>query len=107
MNQARGGGLNHSGCISSNVAAPWAVHMADTGTLAHSSTYASKTSQCMSWSRAGENVGHGWSVQGLHDAFMASPTHRNNIVGDYNYVGVGVYQKASGEMWVAVNFAKA
>jgi uncharacterized protein YkwD len=29
-----------------------------------------------------------------------------NVVGDYTHVGVAVYQTASGELWVAINFAK-
>ena len=60
------------------------------------------------WSRAGENVGCGSSSQGVvemvHRAFMASPGHRANILGDYNQIGVGVSFDASGTMWVTQNF---
>ncbi|MGI8758491.1 MAG: CAP domain-containing protein [Acidimicrobiales bacterium] len=60
------------------------------------------------WSRAGENVGCGSSAEGVvgmvHRAFMASPGHRANILGDYNQVGVGVSFDASGTMWVTQNF---
>ncbi len=58
------------------------------------------------WQRAGENVGQGWDVQGLHDAFMNSPGHRANVLGDYNYVGIGVVH-AGGYTWVTEVFLKA
>ena len=38
-----------------------------------------------------ENVGVGYSVQALHDAFMGSTGHRANILNaSYNRVGIGV-----------------
>jgi hypothetical protein len=58
------------------------------------------------WSSAGENVGHGGTVQSLHDAFMNSPGHFANIVGDYNRLGVGVSNDADGRMWVTFDFLK-
>ena len=58
------------------------------------------------WQRAGENVGQGWDVQGLHDAFMNSPGHRANVLGDYNYVGIGVVH-AGGYTWVTEVFLRA
>lgn len=58
------------------------------------------------WQRAGENVGQGWEVDGLHRAFMNSAAHRANILGDYNYVGIGVV-RAGGYTWVTEVFLKA
>ncbi|HET7718315.1 MAG TPA: CAP domain-containing protein, partial [Acidimicrobiales bacterium] len=58
------------------------------------------------WQRAGENVGQGWDVEGLHRAFMNSPGHRANVLGDFNYVGVGVVH-ANGHTWVTEVFLKA
>lgn len=56
------------------------------------------------WSVIGENVGVGWSVTSLHDAFMASEGHRKNIMfPDYRYVGIGV-KKDDGKIWVTVVF---
>jgi uncharacterized protein YkwD len=37
---------------------------------------------------------------------MASPAHRGNILGDYNYVGVGVVQESADKMWVTVVFMR-
>lgn len=58
------------------------------------------------WYALGENVGYGYGVEGLHNAFMNSPGHRANILGDYNYVGIGVSNESDGTMWVTVVFMK-
>ncbi|HVF52935.1 MAG TPA: CAP domain-containing protein [Actinomycetota bacterium] len=56
------------------------------------------------WKIIGENVGVGGDVKSLHDAFMNSPSHRDNILfSDYRYVGVGA-RKADGKLWVTVIF---
>lgn len=78
--------------------------MASRGELFHSSTLGSVTT---GWDRLGENVGVGPDVSTLHTAFMNSPSHRKNILGDYNYVGVGVTVDGNGVMWVTVVFMKA
>lgn len=57
------------------------------------------------WQRAGENVGVGGTVESLHAAFMNSPGHKANVLGDYNYVGMGVVQ-GSGRMYITQFFAK-
>ncbi|NNC75334.1 MAG: hypothetical protein HKN93_07460 [Acidimicrobiia bacterium] len=56
------------------------------------------------WYSLGENVGVGPSVSSLHTAFMNSAGHRANILGDYNYVGVGVVVETDTKMWVTVVF---
>ena len=56
------------------------------------------------WISLGENVGVGPSVSSLHTAFMESSGHRANILGDYNYVGVGVVAESDTKMWVTVVF---
>lgn len=78
--------------------------MADRQELFHSSNLGSVTS---GWERLGENVGVGPDVSSLHQAFMNSSGHRRNILGDYNYVGVGVTVDDSGMLWVTVIFMKA
>jgi uncharacterized protein YkwD len=49
----------------------------------------------------------GVDLNALHSAFMNSSSHRGNILGDYNYVGVGVKTDAAGVYWVTVVFMKA
>ncbi len=58
------------------------------------------------WTRAGENVGVGFDVQGLHNAFANSPGHLGNMLGDYNRVGIGVV-RVGDKIWVTVRFARA
>lgn len=56
------------------------------------------------WVTLGENVGVGGGVLSLHQAFMNSPAHRDNILySSYRYVGVGAIKK-DGRLWVTVIF---
>ena len=56
------------------------------------------------WTILGENVGVGADVQSLHDAFMASPGHAENVLYDsFRHVGVGTV-KQGGRLWVTVIF---
>ncbi len=74
--------------------------MAD-GSIYHNPNLGSVTT---GWDRLGENVGVGPSVDQLHDAFMSSSGHRANILGDFNYVGVGVAVESDTKIWVTVVF---
>jgi hypothetical protein len=57
------------------------------------------------WRRLGENVGVGPEVATLHDAFMASPGHRANILhADFSEVALGVVIGGDGRMWVVEVF---
>jgi hypothetical protein len=77
--------------------------MIDAGEIFHSSNLAAATS---GWWALGENVGVGADVDQLHDAFMASAPHRANILGDYNYIGVGADRGDDGYLYVTVIFMK-
>jgi hypothetical protein len=77
----------------------WAAHMASVGQISHSGNLASGVSA--NWTKLGENVGVGGTVDGLHNAFVGSPSHYRNIVDpDYDYIGVGVVH-AGGVMYTA------
>lgn len=52
----------------------------------------------------GENVGYGGSLDELLKAFLASPPHAENILGDYRQTGVGVV-RADGRIWITQVFA--
>lgn len=90
------------------VARSWSERMAVAGQISHNPNLAAEVSAWVTnqWSRIGENVGVGYGVSSLHDAFMASSGHRANILGDYNRVGVGVVRESSGRIWVTVVFIK-
>lgn len=56
------------------------------------------------WQRAGENVGRGASVDAVHDAFMASPSHASNVLDpDWGEIGIGV-EVRDGQIWVTEVF---
>ncbi len=56
------------------------------------------------WTILGENVGVGGDVQSLHNAFMKSQAHADNVLYDsFRHMGVGVVKK-DGTMWVTVIF---
>jgi hypothetical protein len=82
----------------------WSQHLMDQGSLSHNPNLASATS---SWDKLGENVGVGPNVAALHTAFMASPSHRGNVLGDYDKVGIAVVEESPTKLWVTVVFMKS
>lgn len=58
------------------------------------------------WYALGENVGVGFDMDGLDRAFWNSPPHQANVVGNYNYAGVGVVVRGDGAMYVTVVFMR-
>jgi len=78
------------------------AEMMAAGQIFHSSNLGGVAS---GWEALAENVGAGPTVDSLHSAFMNSSGHRANILGDYNYVGVGVV--SDGELlWATVIFMR-
>jgi uncharacterized protein YkwD len=80
----------------------WAETMADAGTISHSNPLS--TGLEADWVKLGENVGVGGTVEAIHDAFVASPTHYANLIEPtFNYVGVGVIRRDT-RIYVAHEF---
>lgn len=77
--------------------------MAFAGDIWHNPDLAGVTS---GWYALAENVGMGPTVPVLHEAFMESSPHRANILGDYNYLGVGVTVDDNGTIFVTVVFMR-
>jgi hypothetical protein len=77
--------------------------MAGEGRLHHSPAHAVDLSR---WRSLGENVGVGPDVGVLDRAFLRSPAHRANVLGEWSHAGVGV-AVADGLIWVTVVFAAA
>src|SRR5207244_2769948 len=50
--------------------------------------------------------GFGPSVGSIQNAFINSPPHRANILGDYNRVGIGVVRDSNNTIWVTLDFVK-
>ena len=79
-----------------------ATEMARSGRLAHTSNLGTKVS---GWKRLGENVGRGPNLRDIQTAFMASPSHRENIVDPgFTQLGVGVTWDGREYFYVAVIF---
>jgi len=71
-----------------NKARRWAGTMAAQDRIWHSTLSDGVT---VKWQKLGENVGMGPSVAALHDAFVDSPLHYDNLVDPvFRYVGLGV-----------------
>jgi hypothetical protein len=85
------------------VARNWTDKMVQAGQISHNPNLASQVSG--DWTKLGENVGVGYDVDGLMQAFINSPAHYRNLVDpDWNYVGVGVTVAADGRMYTTHNF---
>jgi uncharacterized protein YkwD len=87
----------------------WAQHMATTGRLEHSNLTDGLGG--LSWTKLGENVGMSGPTSNtlltIHNAFVASTTHRSNLVNSqYTHMGVGVATDSAGRVWVAEVFAR-
>jgi len=78
--------------------------MVAAGEIYHSSEAELMTAAGTGWSGIAENVGKGNSPTSLHNAFMASPGHKMNILGDYSYVGIGTDTSGGGYLYVTVVF---
>jgi hypothetical protein len=80
------------------IAQAHAESMASQGRIFHNASYPSGAG---AWFAYGENVGYATSVDSVEKAFMASSTHRANILSPvYTHVGVGVATWSGGVMAV-------
>lgn len=72
--------------------------------LFHSTTEELKN-RITNWTMLGENVGVGGTVESLHDAFMDSPPHAENVLhAAYKNIGIGAKRSKDGRLWVTIIF---
>ena len=92
----------------SAVARGWSQSMASSATLSHNPNLVNAIQAYVepNWSRIGENVGFGPSVNSIQNTFINSPPHRANVLGDYNRVGIGVVRDGNNTIWVTLDFVK-
>lgn len=84
------------------VARSWALVLAGTGELAHNPQLGR---QITGYQAAGENVGHGPDPATVHAAFLASPSHRANVLdADYTQAGIAVAPGLGDRLWVVQVF---
>lgn len=85
------------------VARRWSARMAQAQSLSHNPNLTSEVSH--DWEKLAENVGVGPTVAEVHDAFMASSSHRSKILDPaFTAMGVGVITDDKGRMWVTEIF---
>ena len=77
--------------------------MIDAGNIYHSTSSELRAAAGSGWSKVGENVGKGGTPSSLHTAFMNSPSHKANVLGNYNYVGIAT-GTSDGRLYVTVVF---
>jgi len=88
------------------VARAWAEELARSGNLRHNPNLVAAVDAHVTrdWTRLGENVGYSGTVDQVHTAYMNSPGHRANILGEFNRAGVGAARGADGRLWTTVVF---
>ena len=79
--------------------------MADRGYLFHSTGDQLRAAlDGYDWELGGENIGVGGSLEGLEEAFMASPPHRENLLRRvYEHAAFGIVRQ-DGRTWITVIF---
>src|SRR5262245_35715722 len=96
------GSLQVSGELTA-VARGWSAHMAAAGSISHNPGLAhAVTTQ---WVKLGENVGVGYDVDSLWQAFLHSPAHYANLIDpDFGFVGVGDVWAPDGRLFTTHDF---
>ena len=85
----------------------WSDQLAATSSLGHNPiAWGQIMAAVPSWRAMGENVASGWSVPAIHQGLMGSASHRNQILGNYNYVGIGV-TVSGGMIYVTQDFVRS
>ena len=85
-----------------SVARRHAARMAARGEIYHNDNLGSEVS---GWRSVGENVGRGTDTAEIHQAFMASSSHRSNILSrTYTEIGVGTAVAGNGELFLVQVF---
>jgi uncharacterized protein YkwD len=87
-----------------NKAQAWADQIARSGALAHSTL---ADGMPAGWTKLGENVGRGSSIDAVFQGFLNSPGHRANLLDPaFNWVGTGVAVSPDGTVIVVQVFAR-
>lgn len=85
------------------VARGWTEQMVAAGQISHNPNLGSQVGG--SWSKLGENVGVGYDVGGLMQAFINSPLHYANLVDPaWTHVAVAVTIAGDGRIYTTHNF---
>lgn len=81
--------------------------MAASNSIFHDGNLGAEAATLDCWVKVGENVGRGPSAGAIHNGLMNSPTHRANILGEFDGLAVGVKISAEGTVYVTQRFLKS
>jgi uncharacterized protein YkwD len=82
----------------------WADQLARANGLSHSTL---ADGMPTGWTRLGENVGRGPSIEAVFNGFLQSPAHRANLLDpSFQWAGTGVAVAADGTVFVVQVFAR-
>jgi hypothetical protein len=87
------------------VARRWTDKMVAAGRISHNPNLGNEVSA--PWRKLGENVGVGYDVEGLWQAFVNSPGHYKNLVDPaWTHVAVGAVRAGDGRLFTTHNFMR-
>lgn len=101
------GTLTRNSCIDA-VASNYAQQQARNGALVHNPAAGAGVTGCVPGASWGDNIGTASECDAsvLEDAWMASPSHRHNILtAGFTQVGFGAWTDTKGACWVQVLFS--
>lgn len=101
------GTLSRNSCIDA-VASNYAQQLARNGALVHNPASGAGVTGCVPGASWGDNIGTASECDAgvLEDAWMASPSHRHNILtAGFTQVGFGAWTDTKGACWVQVLFS--
>lgn len=88
----------------------WSAEMAASGIFRHQDLGALIRSPAYAdYASLGENIlvgPGGMNGDQMHDAWMASPSHRANILGAFDSIGIGLARSSDGRLWATEEFGR-
>jgi uncharacterized protein YkwD len=90
------------------IAHDWSLSMAAAGEISHNpNLLTTPTRNALAARMMGENVGVGGNVDQVHNAFMNSPHHKENIMEPaFSVVGYAVVQSSDGMLYMTQDFVQ-
>lgn len=85
-----------------SVSQAWSEEMATVNRMSHNPAYSIQIPK--GWWGAAENVAYGYRVDTVTPAWIKSPGHRANILGNYTHIGIGIARADNGQLYYTQNF---
>lgn len=85
------------------VSQEWADYLAQNKILIHGD-FAARIQAVYPATEAAENIAEGYSANTLVTAWMCDKPHRDNILGPYTVIGIGVALSPAGDVFYVADF---